>query len=238
MTRRVPIFATIIVLAAVATMIALGVWQLGRLKEKEALIARYEAAQAQEGFQHIIPSASAAYTRTLTYCANPTEQTVVSGRNLRGQNGWAHVVRCTIGGKTPNTRDAVRSFETIWMAERGDKRRMSDAQVDAVVKDWQQVEEDLASLDKLREPADVVLGWSRSSEPVAWEGGFVGGTVVPTGELGFKIVADPPLAGLEPNAKPDPADLPNNHLAYAGQWFFFALTALIIYVLALRRRRR
>ena len=26
------------------------------------------------------------------------------------------------------------------------------------------------------------------------------------------------------------------HLAYAGQWFFFALTALVIYVLALRRK--
>ena len=38
-------------------------------------------------------------------------------------------------------------------------------------------------------------------------------------------------------ARPDPSDLPNNHLAYAGQWFFFAITAFIIYVLALRRRR-
>jgi surfeit locus 1 family protein len=51
-------------------------------------------------------------------------------------------------------------------------------------------------------------------------------------------VADPPVGGLAANAAPDPADLPNNHLAYAGQWFFFALTALVIYVLALRRRRR
>lgn len=42
--------------------------------------------------------------------------------------------------------------------------------------------------------------------------------------------------GLEPLAKPDPNDLPNNHLAYAGQWFFFALTALIIYWLAIRSR--
>ncbi len=39
-------------------------------------------------------------------------------------------------------------------------------------------------------------------------------------------------------APPDPNDLPNNHLAYAGQWFFFALTALVIYWLALRRRWR
>ena len=37
---RIPIFPTVIVLAAVLTMIALGFWQLGRLDEKEALIAR------------------------------------------------------------------------------------------------------------------------------------------------------------------------------------------------------
>ncbi len=53
-----------------------------------------------------------------------------------------------------------------------------------------------------------------------------------------KLVADEGQGGLEPLARPDPANLPNNHLAYAGQWFFFALTALVIYVLALRARLR
>ena len=64
---------------------------------------------------------------------------------------------------------------------------------------------------------------------------MVAGIIAPAGE-GIRLIADPPQAGLEPLAMPDPADLPDNHLAYAGQWFFFALTALVIYVLALRRR--
>jgi cytochrome oxidase assembly protein ShyY1 len=123
------------------------------------------------------------------------------------------------------------------MAEHELKRRLTDAEVDAALEAEADEEDGLSVLDKLLEPADVVLGWSRTPEPVMWKGSWVAGTVVPTGELGFKIVADPPLAGLEANAKPDPGDLPNNHLAYAGQWFFFALTALVIYVLALRRRR-
>ncbi len=42
--KRVPIIATIVVLAAVATMVGLGIWQIGRAHEKEALLARYEAA--------------------------------------------------------------------------------------------------------------------------------------------------------------------------------------------------
>ena len=41
---RFPIVPTVIVAAAIATMVALGVWQLGRMNEKEALIARYETA--------------------------------------------------------------------------------------------------------------------------------------------------------------------------------------------------
>ena len=52
-----------------------------------------------------------------------------------------------------------------------------------------------------------------------------------------ELVADPPVAGLQANAPPDPRDLPNNHMAYAFQWFFFAITALVIYGLALRRLR-
>jgi surfeit locus 1 family protein len=32
--------------------------------------------------------------------------------------------------------------------------------------------------------------------------------------------------------------VPNNHLSYAIQWFFFATTAVVIYVLALRKRWR
>lgn len=81
--------------------------------------------------------------------------------------------------------------------------------------------------------ARVVLGWSL--EPVAgqgWQGGLVRGVLAP----GPRLVADPPLAGLQANAVPDASGVPNNHLAYAVQWFFFAATALVIYALALRKR--
>jgi cytochrome oxidase assembly protein ShyY1 len=38
--------------------------------------------------------------------------------------------------------------------------------------------------------------------------------------------------------KPPSLDsIPNNHRFYALQWFFFAATAVLIYVLALRRKR-
>ena len=84
----------------------------------------------------------------------------------------------------------------------------------------------------------VVLGWAATPTKVDWAGGAVTGTWLARGKEGSAIVADPPLAGLAANAKPDPNDIPNNHLAYAVQWFAFAGVALVIYGLALRKRGR
>jgi surfeit locus 1 family protein len=50
------------------------------------------------------------------------------------------------------------------------------------------------------------------------------------------IVSDEPKAGLLANAQPDPQEYKNSSWAYAGQWFFFAITALVIYALAVRSR--
>lgn len=85
---------------------------------------------------------------------------------------------------------------------------------------------------------EVEAGWSNNPASPSWAGGPVTGIYVPGGLLGYKVVADQPLAGLAANARPDPNDLPNNHWSYAIQWFLFALTALVIYGLALRKRAR
>lgn len=52
------------------------------------------------------------------------------------------------------------------------------------------------------------------------------------------LVADRPAPGLQANAPPDVASVPNNHLAYAVQWFLFAAVAAIIYAVAVWRRSR
>jgi len=85
-----------------------------------------------------------------------------------------------------------------------------------------------ANLDSI----EVKLGWSRDPNPPEWDGEMITGVVDQNG----RIVANPALAGLLPLSKPDPSELPNNHLAYAGQWFFFALTALVIYWFAIKKR--
>ncbi|MDE8652929.1 SURF1 family protein [Novosphingobium album (ex Liu et al. 2023)] len=184
--RRVPVFATLLVLAAVATMIALGFWQIRRLHEKEALLAHYAAAQATSAEVPWPADAQAAqaalYRHARVLCGKVLDRTSIAGRSARGEAGVAQVADCALpGGGT----------------------------------------------------ARVVLGWSRQpAAGLGWQGGEVRGILAP----GPRLVADPPLAGLEANAPPDPAEIPNNHLAYAVQWFLFALTALVIYALALRKR--
>ncbi|WP_309621891.1 SURF1 family protein [Novosphingobium sp.] len=84
--------------------------------------------------------------------------------------------------------------------------------------------------------AEIVLGWSRDFAPRQWAGGAIGGIVAEGIAAPARLFVDAPLAGLEANARPDPKDLPNNHLSYAFQWFLFAATALVIYGLALRKR--
>jgi len=52
------------------------------------------------------------------------------------------------------------------------------------------------------------------------------------------LIADLPAPGLSVTAKPDVSSVPNNHLAYAVQWFLFAGVAGIIYLLALYWRQK
>jgi cytochrome oxidase assembly protein ShyY1 len=54
----------------------------------------------------------------------------------------------------------------------------------------------------------------------------------------MRLVAATPPPGLQPSALPSTAAISNNHRLYAVQWFLFAAIALVIYVLALRKRAR
>lgn len=202
--RKLPVIPTLLVLAAAGYMAHLGLWQLDRLAQKEAKIARFTAAQGDRSPVSIgevwryKTSDARDFHRTEFWCQQVLQISAQSGRNAAGQAGWAHIARCLTA---PVDTQGFHPTE----APKG------------VL-------------------ADVVLGWSNKPDPVTWTGGRVQGLVVPGGEFAHHVVADPALAGLAGNATPDPRDLPNNHLSYAVQWFLFALTALVIYGVAVRKR--
>lgn len=189
--RRLPILATLIVLAAVAVMLRLGFWQLDRMHQKEALLVRYNAAQ-QSSAEVLWPAdpadrAALMFRRSRIDCRPSRPETPLAGHNAAGQTGWAHAQSCQIPGGAS---------------------------------------------------AEVLLGWSPQPQAVQWSGGLVTGTIGPSSGGVVRLIADPPLAGLAANARPDPASVPNNHWSYAVQWFLFAGVALVIYALALRKRMR
>lgn len=188
MSRRFPIVATLLVFVAAAIMVRLGFWQLERLGEKEALLARYQAGHASLAEVPWPTTRHAAdlalYRRSRLLCLKVVGHNGIAGRNARDEAGIAQYAQCELPDGSQ---------------------------------------------------AKVVMGWSQDPMRTGnWAGGEVRGVIAP----GPRLVADPPLGGLAANAQPDPSEIPNNHLAYAVQWFLFAATALIIYGVALWRRLR
>jgi surfeit locus 1 family protein len=85
----------------------------------------------------------------------------------------------------------------------------------------------------------IELGWAK--DPRAkfdWPGGPVTGLIAPDSEQRIRLVAASAPAGLQPSAYPSVATIPRNHRMYAATWFAFAAIALLIFVIALRRKWR
>jgi cytochrome oxidase assembly protein ShyY1 len=89
----------------------------------------------------------------------------------------------------------------------------------------------------------VDIGWSRNPNATwKWAGGPVTGVIVPDRLNRIRLVAASAPPGLEPSAMPSIESAvqvtPAGHRFYAFQWFAFAAIALVIYMLALRKRLR
>jgi surfeit locus 1 family protein len=83
----------------------------------------------------------------------------------------------------------------------------------------------------------VDMGWSRQpNAPTNWKGGEVSGVIGPDHNNQILLVSTAAAPGLWPSQPPNLEDIPNNHLAYAVQWFIFAGLAVLIYGIALWRR--
>lgn len=196
--RRIPIFATLVVAMAIATMVALGLWQLDRRAEKEAQLAVYRANLGRPAiaFPTAVPIPDTAlFRRSSVLCSAVTGWQTQAGRSAKGTSGYRWIATC---------------------------------------------------------PGLIVdMGITRDPKtPPSWSGGPVTGVITTEpshtsllSHMGGKeaplrpmLVSETPAPGLEASAPPSPDEVPNNHLAYAVQWFLFAGVAGLIYLLALRRR--
>jgi len=204
--KRWPIIPTIIVVAAILVMIALGIWQLRRADEKNALIAVYAANQkkGEIAYPALAPIPEYALFRpSSANCLEVTGWRKEAGRSADGQSGYRFIAECRTGAEGPGLL------------------------------------------------ADMGVGRDPQAVP-EWTGGMVHGRIATEPQHGSLIgqlagnappprpmlIATEAAPGLSPSAPPSIEDVPNNHLAYAVQWFLFAGIAGIIYWLALKRRRR
>lgn len=195
--RRLPVIPTIIVAAAVAVMIGLGIWQLQRAAWKQQVLTDLRAAADLPpiDLDRVLAEGSSpplAFRRATVTCRAGDQRPMRrAGRNRQGMSGYSFFLQCRPG-------------------EQGLAGRLQ-----------------------------INAGWSQALNDQL--------TVVPAGPISGRIgsveggqpvilTADPALGTFAPSAPPSIENIPNNHLMYAGQWFFFALTALVIYGLALRRR--
>jgi surfeit locus 1 family protein len=196
--KRLPLIPTIVVAAAVATMIALGIWQVRRAAWKERLLAEYAEASTLPAVdldplldgETALPPLS--FRRALVSCrADDVAPEVRTGRSAADQPGQAYYVPCRPGAT--------------------------------------------GLAGRLR----VNAGWAPRHDAVQRLslGGIVAGRLGLVEEGGpITLTAATPVRPLAASAPASIASVPNNHRLYAAQWFFFAAAALVIYLLALRKR--
>lgn len=106
--RRLPVVPTVLVLAAVGAMIALGLWQLGRARLKEELLARYEAAEGMPPVswpaRPLLEGDLPLFRRATGMCLEPVATKLIAGRNREGISGYSHLVDCRTGAEGPGMR--------------------------------------------------------------------------------------------------------------------------------------
>ena len=104
MSRRIPIVPTIIVAAAVAMMIWLGLWQIRRSHENERLLAQYSQASKLPPIAYptaAIDGPLPLFRWATGFCQKVVGQREAGGRNRKGEVGWAHIVDCATGAEGP-----------------------------------------------------------------------------------------------------------------------------------------
>ncbi|HZC37493.1 MAG TPA: SURF1 family protein [Sphingomicrobium sp.] len=105
MTRRVPVVATVVVAAAVAVLIWLGVWQLQRAKWKEGLLTRYEQAEKLPPISWpTVPLKSdqlPLFRHATGVCLRAVGKRATGGENLAGDPGYVQIVDCATGAEGP-----------------------------------------------------------------------------------------------------------------------------------------
>ena len=230
-----PVGLTVAVGIALSILVALGVWQLQRLKWKEGVLAHVAALQSAKAAD-IGPVLDALgqgrdvdFTRVAASCPGLAAAPYLELYALReGQAGVRLISACEVASATYRTVLVDRGF----IADTAPERPKVDADDRAPVR----------VTGVLRKP-DRPSFVSAKNAPGHW---FTRDVAAMAGALHAAQPApdflfaetstNPELKALVP--APLPADIPNRHLEYALTWFGLAAALLGVYAAVLFRRAR
>jgi len=105
MIRRLPVIPTLLVVAAVAAMIRIGIWQLQRAQWKEGLLAQYSQADKLPPIAWpttpLKDDQLPLFRHATGVCLRIIGRRAVAGENRSGEPGYALVLDCATGAEGP-----------------------------------------------------------------------------------------------------------------------------------------
>jgi surfeit locus 1 family protein len=226
---RLPAGPTLVTLCLFVVLVALGTWQLQRLAWKEGLIATIEARRHEAPVPvEMVAEENADYRpATATGRLLHDKELFLNAISLKGEGGYHVLTPMSLENgmyllvdrgwtpyakKTPSTRPEGQIPDTVTVkgvARLPKKPGLFAPANRPGANDWYSV--DLATMEK--------------ATGVAF--------------LPFILEAD---AAFNPGGIPvggqTRLDLPNDHLGYALTWYALAATLLIVYFVAVRRRKK
>ena len=236
--RRFPVGLTIAVAIAFALLIALGTWQVQRLQWKEDLLARLAALQAapaqplKPALEKVAGGADADFTRVIATCKHIATAPFLELYGVRdGQAGVRLISACEVEGGSYRSILVDRGFVPDTVSARPTVVDVPQPDPIAVVP--------VTGVLRKADPGNL---FSPANTPAAWYT-----RDIPAMAAALKAPAPAPLflmseSSSNPEWKalvpaPVPADIPNNHLAYALTWYGLAAALLGVYAAMLFRRR-
>lgn len=237
MTRRWPgpWWALLLAAAGAGIGVTAGLWQLGRASEKEDLEARFAVGGTAGALQQLVASDAAAEFRyrtvRLTGRYDPEHQLLLDNISHAQQPGYQVLTPFT-------TTEGVVLVNRGWVPANGDRRILPDITVGG------EPREVVGRIEWLPRPG-IVLATVALPPEAPWPRRLLFPTSEQaSAELGiplrdYQLLLDPAAPGGYVRDWHPGGMGPDQHVAYAVQWFGLALTVVVIYfVLTIRHRKQ
>lgn len=233
--HRFPIGLTIAVAIAFAILVALGVWQLQRLKWKEGLLAHVAALQSARAvdigpvLDRLAHGAEVDFTRVTANCPGLSSAPFLELYGVRdAQAGYRLISACEVASARYRTVLVDRGFVPDTSHDR--------PKIDAAARTPTTVTGILRTPDR----ANAFMPKNRPDRWFSRDAGAMAAALHASQPAPVFLFAETPtnpeLPALIP--APLPSEIPNRHLEYALTWFGLAAALLGVYAAVLFRKGR